>query len=692
MKKRGFTLVELLAVIAILAVILIVAVPKVNNYIMSSRKETFINNALNIARQLEYDNMDFITFDKAYIKDFELEKLNRNDIDINNSLVYVENNEIYIDLVGIGSYEGFYVCHVNSDSKNVTIQNTECGTSPDGLIYIDFEVNLDGGESTQKYNNQYASGNYLNLIPPKKYDLTFAGWEVVSGDSVISGNRIKFGTEATTIKSLWKQNSTLTVNLDGGTTTQRFQSKYSGGTTMLLKNPIREGYAFIGWEVVSGNSILSGNTLTIGSEDTVIKANWQSDKVNIRYNLDGGTAGASAPTEGKCGSIVTVSNPSKTGYTFAGWDVSGTGASINDTSLTIGTSDITLTANWTINTYTITYNLDGGTNAEGNPTRGDYGSTIILENPTKEGYTFLGLTASGNNAILSGNSLTIMDGDVTLTAEWVKTITEFVYTGGEQTFTAATDGYYKLEVWGAQGGQYSSYVPGYGGYSAGIMKLNQEQQIYITIGGKGTVSAGGYNGGGSTGYSAGGGGGATHIAIVKRGILSSYSSYRDEIIIVAGGGGGTGSFNGYSGGSGGGATGVNGTGGCPGTFGTQTSGGTTCTYSGSTSTGGGSGLFGIGGKGGTESQFNQGSGAGGGGWFGGSGGGARDGGGGGGSGYIGNSLLTDKYMYCYNCTTSDVESTKTYTTTCAQETPTENCAKIGNGYAKITFIGKTLSE
>ena len=34
----------------------------------------------------------------------------------------------------------------------------------------------------------------------------------------------------------------------------------------------------------------------------------------------------------------------------------------------------------------------------------------------------------------------------------------------------------------------------------------------------------------------------------------------------------------------------------------------------------------------------------------------------------------------------DVESTKTFTTTCAEETPTENCAKIGNGYARITYL------
>ena len=59
----------------------------------------------------------------------------------------------------------------------------------------------------------------------------------------------------------------------------------------------------------------------------------------------------------------------------------------------------------------------------------------------------------------------------------------------------------------------------------------------------------------------------------------------------------------------------------------------------------------------------------------------------GGSGYIGNTNLSNKVMYCYNCTTSDDESTKTISTTNVSETPTSQYAKIGNGYAKITYLG-----
>ena len=59
---------------------------------------------------------------------------------------------------------------------------------------------------------------------------------------------------------------------------------------------------------------------------------------------------------------------------------------------------------------------------------------------------------------------------------------------------------------------------------------------------------------------------------------------------------------------------------------------------------------------------------------------------GGGSGYIGNNLLYNKIMYCYNCEESTEESTKTISTTCTSETTTENCSKQGNGYTRITYL------
>ena len=280
------------------------------------------------------------------------------------------------------------------------------------------------------------------------------------------------------------------------------------------------------------------------------------------------------------------------------------------------------------------------------------------------------------------------------------TVFNFDYTGGEQTFTAPVSGTYKLETWGAQGGE--STYGGYGGFSIGNTNLSQSSILYINVGGQGsktspeTTSGGGYNGGGdgtrttltATASVRYGGGGATHISL-KSGLLSTLEIYKNDILIVSGGGGGgkdnESELARYGGNAGGyiGNSSVNDNSNpqvASGGGGTQTEGGSaglSNTYGNATA-----GSFGQGGSGSSHAS------GGGSGYYGG-GGGARnlvDGAGGGGSGYIVNPLLTNKIMYCYNCEESNEESTKTISTTCNEEQPTNYCAKKGNGYARITLV------
>lgn len=275
--------------------------------------------------------------------------------------------------------------------------------------------------------------------------------------------------------------------------------------------------------------------------------------------------------------------------------------------------------------------------------------------------------------------------------EWV-----FDYTGSEQTFTVPCDGEYQLETWGASGGNYSdSCIGGYGAYSSGSIQLSKIQNIYVNIGGAGsgngshTYQKGGYNGGGNATPDSDGhtrqssGGGATHLSFTS-GILANLENDKDNILIVAGAGAG-GAANSaimcVSGGSGGGISGNSGSKYYEsdaiwgiGHGGTQTSGGT---YEGSAVSTAYyiNGSFGNG----ASSVYT----GGGGGYYGGA---SAIPSAGGGSGYIGNPLLTNKVMYCYNCTESSDESTKTISTTNVSETPISNYAKKGNGYAKITLV------
>lgn len=253
-------------------------------------------------------------------------------------------------------------------------------------------------------------------------------------------------------------------------------------------------------------------------------------------------------------------------------------------------------------------------------------------------------------------------------ANYNGSVMNFDYTGSVQTATL-TPGTYKLECWGAQGGDgtnYSStvlpYTGGKGGYSSGILNIIDSGTLYIVCGSAGSTVANTsntYNGGGGSGntnYQAGSGGGATHIGL-KEGLLTTFSSdYTSKLLLVAGGGGGGGNCS--IGGAGGGISGVQ-----PktstqyesrtsGIAGTQTSG-----Y-----------LFGQG-QGGNGQNY---AGGGGGGFYGG-GQGDNSTGGGGGSGYINTSLLT-------NCTTTAGD------TSFPSPSGSTETGHSGNGYVRITKL------
>lgn len=289
--------------------------------------------------------------------------------------------------------------------------------------------------------------------------------------------------------------------------------------------------------------------------------------------------------------------------------------------------------------------------------------------------------------------------------------------------TIPCSGKYKLETWGAQGGNALTLEGGYGGYSVGNIYLKRKNTLYIVVGGSGEASPdiilqsnnyvyhtnGGYNGGGngtsgrcgSLRYGSGGGG-ATSIAL-QNGLLTEFENNINNLLIVAGGGGGAFAitdsngnyYNVYG-------TGAN-SGGYIGNAATFTLIGHTKTHytQGGTQDSGGiagnsyddniyNALKGDFGKGGSDNGGAcGGSGAGGAGYYGGGAGAFAPGGGG--SSYINNDNLKDKHMTCYNCTPTtdtDPEGIKTISTNKVDKKPLEDTAKKGNGYAKITLISR----
>ena len=122
--------------------------------------------------------------------------------------------------------------------------------------------------------------------------------------------------------------------------------------------------------------------------------------------------------------------------------------------------------------------------------------------------------------------------------------------GSAQTFNVPCNGEYKIELWGAQGGDANNISGGKGGYTSGNIKISANSKVYLYVGGKGSGGnnqkssySGGYNGGGSTASQSSyesryfaSGGGATDIRLVS-GSWYSFDSLKSRIMVAGGGGG-----------------------------------------------------------------------------------------------------------------------------------------------------------
>ena len=163
-------------------------------------------------------------------------------------------------------------------------------------------------------------------------------------------------------------------------------------------DPTKEGYTFIGW--YNGES--EWNFETPVTEKLTLTAKWQINRYTITFDTAGGSE--VAPITQDYGTTITApANPTKTGYTFAGWDKTSPS--------TMPAGDMTITARWQVNQYTITFKPENG--GQNIVIKQDYGTAITAPaNPTKTGYTFAGWDKT--------IPTTMPAGDMTITARWTE--------------------------------------------------------------------------------------------------------------------------------------------------------------------------------------------------------------------------------------------------------------------------------
>ena len=213
------------------------------------------------------------------------------------------------------------------------------------------------------------------------------------------------------------------INYDanGGQNAPKSQIKiYKDNLTLTTDEPTRPSYKFLGWSTSSKSTTAeykAGDSYNPGTneevKDIILYAVWKIDSYTLTINPNGGTwnnsTNKSTITQ-SYGSTYIIENPTKTGYTFTGWTLSGKG-SLNGTTYTFGEGAATLTANYTANTYTITLDNKSATTAGTTAIYEKYGAGIYLDSalknvmttttnkitvPAKTGYTFKGYYTKEN--------------------------------------------------------------------------------------------------------------------------------------------------------------------------------------------------------------------------------------------------------------------------------------------------------
>ena len=138
------------------------------------------------------------------------------------------------------------------------------------------------------------------------------------------------------------------------------------------------GCTFGGWNKADGTAWdYASDKVT---DNITLYAKWAANTYTITFDTAGGSE--IAPITQDYGTVITAPEaPTREGYTFIGWD--------KEIPTTMPAENMTVTAQWEINQYTITFDTNGG--SEIAPITQDYGTAITAPaDPTREGYTFIG--------------------------------------------------------------------------------------------------------------------------------------------------------------------------------------------------------------------------------------------------------------------------------------------------------------
>ena len=305
--------------------------------------------------------------------------------------------------------------------------------------YHSINYNTNGGTITSTgYPTYVADGDSVSqssLPTATKSGYVFKGWEWDYDKGLILGN-LSSALSAVYgplyLKAVWETepvNYTLSYNANGGSGSMASQTVTEGQAAKLKANTFtKSGYYFTGWNTKangSGTSYSDGAYATFYG-NTTLYAQWQkyADPVITFDKNDGsGTTVTQTVPYGESATL-NANSFTKTGYSFSGWNTKadGSGTAYGDGASISLSSNMTLYAQWQLNTYSFSFDANGGTGSMSGGSAA-YGESIQLPGNTftRPKYTFTGWNtkADGSGTAYADSASLTLTEDTTLYAQWV---------------------------------------------------------------------------------------------------------------------------------------------------------------------------------------------------------------------------------------------------------------------------------
>ena len=296
-----------------------------------------------------------------------------------------------------------------------------------------------GTASVNKSSVEYGGSAIWTATPSTGYN--FSKWSNGSTANPLTVSNITANTHITPVFVL--KSYTVTWNPNGGSVSPTSTTKTHGSTLGTLPTPTRATdvqytYTFKGWfTAATGGTQVSASTTVTGN--VTYYAQWTATPRSYTATFNGNGGGTPSPstiTKTYGSELGTLPTCSRTGYTFIGWYTASSGGT-KISSATKITGTVTYYAQWSINSYTLTYNVNGGNAVSPTSKSVQYGSAYgTLPTPTKSSdaeytYAFAGwYTAASGGTQVTANT-TMGAGNTTIYAHW--TATRRSYTINYQT-------------------------------------------------------------------------------------------------------------------------------------------------------------------------------------------------------------------------------------------------------------------